>query len=152
MSKLKTYTVKTTLVDGPMAQTPIGDHDFILDQPITAGGTDKGPTPIDAFLSTISSCLGTIARIVARQRGVKIDKMEFQVSGEIDIDILLGRSDEGRAGFKSINIDAYIESPDLDEEGKIQFLHEVDRRCPVSETVLNGSSIEINLAESLATI
>lgn len=135
-----------------MAQTPIGDHDFILDQPITAGGTDKGPTPIDAFLSTISSCLGTIARIVARQRGVKIDKMEFQVSGEIDIDILLGRSDEGRAGFKSINIDAYIESPDLDEEGKIQFLHEVDRRCPVSETVLNGSSIEINLAESLATI
>ena len=72
--------------------------------------------------------------------------------GEIDIDILLGRSDEGRAGFKSINIDAYIESPDLDEEGKIQFLHEVDRRCPVSETVLNGSSIEINLAESLATI
>lgn len=152
MSKLKTYTVKTTLVDGPMAQTPIGNHDFILDQPITAGGTDKGPTPIDAFLSTISSCLGTIARIVARQRGVKIDKMEFQVSGEIDIDILLGRSDEGRAGFKSINIDAYIESPDLDEEGKIQFLHEVDRRCPVSETVLNGSSIEINLAESLATI
>ena len=152
MSKLKTYTVKTTLVDGPMAQTPIGDHDFILDQPITAGGTDKGPTPIDAFLSTISSCLGTIARIVARQRGVKIDKMEFQVSGEIDIDILLGRSDEGRAGFKSINIDAYIESLDLDEEGKIQFLHEVDRRCPVSETVLNGSSIEINLAESLATI
>ena len=152
MSKLKTYTVKTTLVDGPMAQTPIGNHGFILDQPITAGGTDKGPTPIDAFLSTISSCLGTIARIVARQRGVKIDKMEFQVSGEIDIDILLGRSDEGRAGFKSINIDAYIESPDLDEEGKIQFLHEVDRRCPVSETVLNGSSIEINLAESLATI
>ena len=58
MSKLKTYTVTTTLVDGPMAQTPIGNHDFILDQPVAAGGTDKGPTPIDAFLSTISSCLG----------------------------------------------------------------------------------------------
>ena len=80
----------------------------------------------------------------------KIDKMEFQVSGEIDVDILLGRSDEGRAGFQSINIDAYIESPDLNEEEKIQFLHEVDRRCPVSETVLNGSSVGINLAESLA--
>ena len=150
MSKLKTYTVKTTLMDGPMAQTLIGDHDFILDQPIAAGGSDKGPTPIDAFLSTISSCLGTIARIVARQKGIKIDKMGFQVSGEIDVDILLGRSDEGRAGFQSINIDAYIESPDLNEEEKIQFLHEVDRRCPVSETVLNGSSVGINLAESLA--
>ena len=151
MSKLKTYTVKTTLMDGPMAQTQIGDHDFILDQPIAAGGSDKGPTPIDAFLSTISSCLGTIARIVARQKGIKIDKMEFKVSGEIDIDILLGRSEEGRAGFNSINVEAHIESPDLDNEGKMQFLHEVDRRCPVSETVLNGSSININLAESLAT-
>ena len=150
MSKLKTYTVKTTLMDGPMAQTPIGDHDFILDQPIAAGGTDKGPTPIDAFLSTISSCLGTIDRIVARQKGIKIDKMEFQVSGEIDIDILLGRSEEGRAGFNSIYVEAHLESPDLDDEGKIKFLNEVDRRCPVSETVLNGSSVGINLAESLA--
>ena len=78
--------------------------------------------------------------------------MEFKVSGEIDIDILLGRSEEGRAGFNSINVEADIESPDLDDEGKMQFLHEVDRRCPVSETVLNGSSININLAESLATI
>ena len=151
MSKLKTYSVTTTLVDGPMAQTPIGDHDFILDQPVAAGGTDKGPTPIDAFLSTISSCLGTIARIVARQKGITLAKMEFQVSGEIDIDILLGKSEEGRAGFNSINVEANLESPDLDDEGKIQFLHEVDRRCPVSETVLNGSSININLAESLAT-
>ena len=142
MSKLKTYTVTTTLVDGPMAQTPIGDHDFILDQPVAAGGTDKGPTPIDAFLSTISSCLGTISRIVARQKGITLEKMEFKVSGEIDIDILL----EGRAGFNSINVEADIESPDLDDEGKMQFLHEVDRRCPVSETVLNGSSININLA------
>ena len=150
MSKLKTYTVKTTLMDGPMAQTPIGDHDFILDQPIAAGGTDKGPTPIDAFLSTISSCLGTIAHIVARQKGIKIDKMEFQVSGEIDIDILLGRSEEGRAGFNSIYVEAHLESPDLDDEGKIKFLNEVDRRCPVSETVLNGSYININLSESLA--
>ena len=146
MSKLKTYTVTTTLVDGPMAQTPIGDHDFILDQPVAAGGTDKGPTPIDAFLSTISSCLGTISRIIARQKGITLEKMEFKVSGEIDIDILLGRSEEGRAGFNSINVEADIESPDLDNEGKMQFLHEVDRRCPVSETVLNGSSININLA------
>ena len=152
MSKFKTYTVTTSLIDGPMAQTPIGDHDFILDQPVAAGGTNKGPTPIDAFLSTISSCLGTIARIVARQKGINIDKMEFKVTGEIDIDILLGRSEEGRAGFKSISVDAHIESPDLDDEGKIKFLHEVDRRCPVSETVLNGSSININLAESSATI
>tara|TARA_B100001057_G_scaffold432377_1_gene460470 strand:- start:740 stop:1198 length:459 start_codon:yes stop_codon:yes gene_type:complete len=151
MPKLKTYSVSTVLPEGSMAFTPIGDHEFVLDQPVTAGGTDKGPTPIDAFLSTISSCLGTISRIVAKQKGITLKKIEFNVSGEIDLDILLGRSEEGRAGFQSIKIEANLESPDLDDDGKMEFLQEVDRRCPVSETVLNGSSLDITLLEPIAS-
>ena len=150
MPKLKTYSVSTVLPEGSMAFTPIGDHEFVLDQPVTAGGTDKGPTPIDAFLSTISSCLGTISRIVAKQKGITLKKIEFNVSGEVDLDILLGRSEEGRAGFQSIKIEANLESPDLDDDGKV-FLQEVDRRCPVSETVLNGSSLDITLLEPTAS-
>ena len=143
MPRPKTYSVTSTLTEGPCARTPIYDHELILDQPKQAGGTDLGPTPIDAFLATIGSCLGTISRIVARQKKITLNKMEFTVSGEVDLDVLLGRDEEGRAGFKSIQVDADIESPDLDEAGKLAFLQEVDRRCPVSETVLNGTSLNI---------
>ena len=146
MPRLKSYSVTSTLTEGPRSHTPICDHELILDQPKMAGGTDQGPTPIDAFLATIGSCLGTIARIVAKQEKITLDKMEFTVSGEIDLDILLGRSDEGRAGFTSINVEALIESPDLNEEEKHAFLQEVDRRCPVSETVLNGTAFEFSVA------
>lgn len=146
MPRLKTYTVTTAVSEGPRAVTPIYKHELILDQPPAAGGRDEGPTPVDAFLATIGSCLGTISRIVAKQRGITLEKMVFIVSGEIDVDVLLGRSDEGRAGFTSIDIEADLESPDLDSQGKLEFLEEVDRRCPVSETVLNGTALNLSIS------
>ena len=149
MPKLKKYSVTTTLERGPLAQTSVGEHTLLLDQPVAAGGTDLGPTPVDAFLATIGSCLGTIARLVAHQKKITLEKMEFKVSGEFDVDILLGRSEEGEAGFQSLNVHAVLESPDLDEQGKIGFLKEVDRRCPVSQTVLNGAPVSINLSQEL---
>ncbi|MGJ8677800.1 MAG: OsmC family protein [Akkermansiaceae bacterium] len=150
MPKLKSYSVTTTLESGPRAVTPIGSHELIMDQPAMAGGTDEGPTPIDAFLATIGSCLGTISRMVARQQGIKLNKLEFTVSGDVDVDILLGRSQEGRAGFSAIKVDAVIESPDLDEAAKVAFLAEVDRRCPVSETILNGTAFEFQIQQPVA--
>ena len=149
MPKLKKYSVTTALESGPLAQTSIGEHTLLLDQPVAAGGTDLGPTPVDAFLATIGSCLGTIARLVAHQKKITLEKMEFKVSGEFDVDILLGRSEEGEAGFQSLNVDAVLESPDLDEQGKIGFLKEVDRGCPVSETVLNAAPVSFNLCQEL---
>jgi uncharacterized OsmC-like protein len=146
MPRLKTYTVTTAVSEGSRAVTPIYKHELILDQPPAAGGRDEGPTPVDAFLATIGSCLGTISRIVAKQRGITLEKMVFIVSGEIDVDVLLGRSDKGRAGFTSIDIEADLESPDLDSQGKLEFLEEVDRRCPVSETVLNGTALNLSIS------
>ena len=151
MPKLKRYATTTTIESGPLAETPIGDHLFLLDQPTAAGGTNKGPTPVDAFLATIGSCLGTVARIVARQKRISLHKMEFKVSGEIDIDVLLGRTEECSAGFQSLQVEAFLESPELTDEQKLIFLEEVDRRCPVSQTVLNGAPVSITLAEDLAT-
>ena len=149
MPRLKTYSVTSTLINGPKSVTPIYDHELIMDQPTAAGGTDEGPTPVDAFLATIGSCLGTISRMVAKQKGITLEKMTFVVSGEVDVDVLLGRSEEGRAGFTSINIQAELESPDLDSEGKLAFLEEVDRRCPVSETVLNGTALNFSISQKL---
>lgn len=145
MPRLKTYSVTSTVTEGPRAHTPIYDHELIMDQPEKAGGTNLGPTPVDAFLATIGSCLGTIARMVAHQKKITLHKMEFIVSGEVDVDVLLGRSEEGRAGFTSINIEAEIEAPDMGAEAKLAFLKEVDRRCPVSETVLNGTPLEFKI-------
>ena len=130
MPRIKAYSVTSTLTEGPRAHTPIYDHEITLDQPVKAGGTDRGPTPIDAFLSTIGSCLGTIGRIVAKQKGITIGKMQFTVSGEVDLDVLLGRNEEDRAGFTSINVVADIESKKSIVDARFLRQYSTARRSP----------------------
>tara|TARA_B100001057_G_scaffold415125_1_gene432520 strand:- start:95 stop:535 length:441 start_codon:yes stop_codon:yes gene_type:complete len=144
MAKFKSYKVKTVFKEGTRSHTLTSDHELILDQPKQFGGTGLGPTPVDAFLSTIGACLGTVARIVAKQEGLKIEYMEFQVSGDVDLDILSGRSNDRRAGFKNINIKFNIVSPDLNDEEKLAFIKRVDLRCPVSETISNGTNFVLS--------
>ena len=146
MAKSKTYNVRTIFKEGSRSYTQTNDHELILDQPKGFGGSGLGPTPIDAFLSTIGACLGTVARIVAKQEGLKLQYMEFHVSGEVDLDILSGRSYDNRAGFKNINVKFKIDSPDLNDEEKLAFIKRVDLRCPVSETISNGTNLDfVNL-------
>ena len=71
--------------------------------------------------------------------------MEFTVSGEVDLDVLLGRNEEDRAGFTSINVVADIESPDLNKEESSHFSKKsiADARF---ETVLNGSPFSFSIS------
>tara|TARA_B100000963_G_scaffold343943_1_gene346274 strand:+ start:3714 stop:4163 length:450 start_codon:yes stop_codon:yes gene_type:complete len=144
MAKLKKYNVKTVFKEGPRSHTHAGDHEFILDQPKQFGGSGLGPTPIDAFLASIGACLGTVARIVAKQEALRIEHMEFLVSGEIDLDKLAGRNTDVRAGFKNIKVNFKIDSPDLNDEEKLAFVKRVDSRCPVSDTINNGSKLDFS--------
>lgn len=144
MAKLKKYNVKTVFKEGPRSHTQAGDQEIILDQPKQLGGSGLGPNPIDAFLTTIGACLGTIARMVAKQEALRIEHMEFNVSGEIDLDTLTGRSSDVRAGFKNIKVNFKIDSPDLNDEEKLAFVKRVDFRCPVSETITNGSKLDFS--------
>lgn len=60
--------------------------------------------------------------------------MEVRVSGELDVETLLGKSQANRAGFTGLKVIAKIDA-DLTPEEKVQFLEEVDRRCPISENL-----------------
>lgn len=51
-----------------------------------------------------------------------------------------------RSGFRSIKAEVRLDI-DLSDEEKIEFLHEVDRRCPVSDSLMNNMPIEISLAD-----
>ena len=144
MAKIKSYNVKTVFQEGPRSHTQVGDQEIILDQPKQFGGSGLGPTPIDTFLTTIGACLGTVARIVAKQEALRIDYMEFDVFGEIDLDTLTGRSSDVRAGFKNIKVNFKIDSPDLNDEEKLAFIKRVDLRCPVSETISNGTNFVLS--------
>lgn len=142
---MKTVAVESRLGEKFVIETNIRGHQVVIDQPVNAAGTDAGPTPLELVLVSLAGCIGTIGRIVAMQQRIALRGMEIKVEGDIDTDGLLGKPIEGRIGFESITISVDVDA-DMTDEEKEAFIHEVDRRCPVSENLLNATPIHVKLA------
>ena len=142
---MKTVAVESRLNDKFVIETDIRGHQVVIDQPANAAGTDTGPTPLELVLVSLAGCIGTIGRIIAMQKRIALRGMAIKVEGEIDTDGLLGKPIEGRIGFEGITISVHVDA-DMTDEEKEAFIHEVDRRCPVSENLLNTTPINVKLA------
>ncbi|MGM0504608.1 MAG: OsmC family protein, partial [Bacteroidota bacterium] len=85
-------------------------HNFIIDQPKQGGGQDLGPNPLEIFLSSLPACICAIGKIISNQKRLNVRGIDVKVEGDIDKDFLMGKTEEGRAGFTEIrsyiNIDA----------------------------------------------
>jgi len=141
----KTVTIESTLNDAFVIESDVRGHRVVIDQPANAGGTDTGVTPLELVLVSLAGCIGTIGRIVAMQQRIALRGMRIKVDGELDIDGLLGKPIDGRIGFEGISVTVEVDA-DLTDEEKETFIHEVDRRCPVSENLLNSTPVHVQLA------
>lgn len=141
----KTVTVESKLGEKFVIESDIRGHRVLIDQPANAAGTDTGPTPLELVLASLAGCIGTLGRIIAMQRRIALRGMTIKVEGDIDTDGLLGKPIEGRIGFEGFAITIDVDA-DMTDEEKEAFIREVDRRCPVSENLLNATPIHVKSA------
>jgi len=125
-------------------ESSIRGHKVHVDQPAAAGGQDSGPTPLEYLALALGSCIMSIGRIVANQQRIPLRGMRVSVSGELDLNGLLGKPTAGRAGFTGFTVAVDVDA-DLSREEKLRFLEEVDRRCPVSENLQHGTPVAVVL-------
>lgn len=137
----KTVSVDAIQIDGFKIETRSRQHIALVDQPVAGGGTDSGPTPLEYLFVSLAGCIVTIGHIVAKQKRLNVRKIEVHVEGELDTDILMGKSREVRAGFSGIRVHTKIDA-DMSQQEKEQFLQEVDARCPISDNIHNLTPIE----------
>lgn len=141
----KTVAIESKLGEKFVITTEVRGHKIVIDQPTNAAGTDTGPTPLEMLLVSLAGCIGSIGRIIAMQKRLTVRGMNIKVEGDVDTDGLLGKSIEGRIGFEGFIITVDVDA-DMTDEEKETFIHELDRRCPVSENLLNATPIQIQLA------
>jgi len=134
MATVKKVQVEAHLGERFKIESTIGNHTLVVDQPKTGGGEDAGPTPLEYFFLSLAGCIATIARIAAKQKRINLRAMDVKVEGELDIEALMGRNPDVHSGFGGITVRAKIDA-DMTKEEKEAFLHEVDRRCPVSDNI-----------------
>ena len=141
----KTVIVESKLNDKLVIESDIRGHKVVIDQPAAGGGTDTGPTPLELLFASLAGCIGTIGRIVAMQERINLKGMTIKVEGDLDTDGLLGKPIDGRIGFEGMTITVAVDA-DISDAEKAAFIHKVDRRCPVSENLLNTTPINVKLA------
>lgn len=146
MSTMKTVQVSMSLGPKFGMEGRVRNHTVRVDQPPTSGGEDTGPTPLEYFFISLAGCLGTLGRIVANQKRLSLRTMEVQIQGPLDVEILLGKSREGRTGFQEIKAFVKIDG-DMTTDEKREFLREVDRRCPISDNIIAATPLSVELVE-----
>jgi uncharacterized OsmC-like protein len=55
-------------------------HEWVLDEPADEGGTDAGPTPVEAMLGALLSCLTLSFQFFAKRKGIPIERIEGWVA------------------------------------------------------------------------
>ncbi len=127
-----------------------GDHEhvreFVLDadHPQVLVGADNGPLPVELVLAGLASCLtGGIGNIAAA-RGVTLQEVESVVEGEMDLQGILGLSNEVRNGYERIRVDFTIKG-DAPEETLRKIVEQSRSRSAVFDVITNQVPVDITV-------
>ena len=84
---IKTYQISVNQVNGVKMEIEARSHKIIVDEPLTAGGTDEGMNPVEIMLGSLGACQAITTAIFAKMYGIKIDGIRVEVEGDKDSDI-----------------------------------------------------------------
>lgn len=105
-------------------------HNFVIDEPLSAGGKDLGPNPGELLSAALATCSTATVKMYADRKGWKLDEVA------IEVDFIRNLKLNKTTFTKNIRI-----SGDLDEEQHAK-LYEIAGRCPVHKML--AGEIEIN--------
>lgn len=109
---------------------------FVLegDEPPVLLGSNLGANAVELLLAGLSACLSVGIAYNAAARGITIETMTLDVTGDMDLQGFLGISETVRAGCHDINIACHIKSTATDQE-IADLLDHVQKTSPVTDMV-----------------
>lgn len=115
-----------------------GDHPQVL------CGMDQGATPVEWILHGLAACLiAGIANIAAARR-VTLEAVECFIEGDIDLQGILGLSDEVRNGFQAIRVGFKIEG-NAPEAKLREIVKRAQARSAVFDILTNGVPVAVTV-------
>lgn len=120
-----------------------GKFEMVIDEPQSMGGTDEGPSPVQALLMAEAGCLNVTGHEVARQKGLKLNGMKITIEGVLDPSAFMGISFEARTGFQKILITIDPDFESASTEDIRVWLEETEKRCPVTDNIREKTEISV---------
>jgi uncharacterized OsmC-like protein len=128
------------------------DKPFILegDEPPVLLGANAGPNAVEAVLHALASCLAVGFVYNAAAQGIKIESLEFDLEGDLDLHAFLGLSDspsgtsQVRPGYENIRLSYRVKS-DAPREKIIALCDYVQKTSPVLDIIRNPVPVTVSL-------
>jgi uncharacterized OsmC-like protein len=117
---------------------------FDADHPAVLVGQDQGPTPVEFLLHALASCLTAGIANIAAARGVTLTSVESQIEGDIDLQGILGLSDQVRNGYERIRVNFTI-AGDAPAEKLREIVAQSRARSAVFDVLTNGVPVDVNI-------
>jgi uncharacterized OsmC-like protein len=111
------------------------------DEPPLLLGEDLGPNPVEYLLTALASCLTSTLVYHAALRNIKIDELEAELEGDIDVRGFLGLSKDVRKGYKNITVTFKIKT----DAENLDILRELSKFSPVFDVTSNGTNVDVKI-------
>jgi uncharacterized OsmC-like protein len=116
---------------------------FDADHPAVLVGRDNGPTPVEYVLHALAACLTAGLANIAAARGVTLTEVHSTVSGDIDLNGLLGLDPGVRNGYQQIKV-SFVLRGDNPEKLR-EVVEQSRRRSAVLDIITNGVPVSIDV-------
>lgn len=138
---------KSVMVRGSAAglaqEIRAGRHRLVSDEPVSAGGTDSGPSPYDLLLAALGACTSMTVGMYARRKAWPLEEVTVHLrhSKIHATDCAECETTEGM--LDRIERDIHFDGPLTDEQRS--RLLEIANKCPVHRTLTSEIDIETRL-------
>lgn len=148
------FRLKNTWINGGLNQSTVGNFyganqenshiqtfEIQADEPQLLAGGDQAANPVEYLLSALTACMTTTLVYHAAIRGIKIDELESELEGDLDMRGFFGLSTEVRKGYENIRITFKVKT----DEENLARLKALSKLSPVFDVTSNGTNVDVQI-------
>jgi len=114
-------------------------HWMVFDSPESVGGSNSGPTPMEAVLMSMGACTGIDLGSLFRKMQVDYDRLEIRLSAK--------RAEEHPKMFTEVEIRYIITGENVDEDKVRKAIGlSMDTYCSVTHMVKKAAKVSYSIA------
>jgi putative redox protein len=133
--------ITAVLTDGYTVNLSNERHEWLADEPITAGGADTGPTPYEMLLGSLAACTCITIASYCKHKGLALESVSTSYDFKrIHADDCENCDDEASGMIDHITSNVHIEG--AFDEAQRKRIAQIATRCPVHKTLTNGVHID----------